>query len=182
MVAGLSVTSLPAINVEAADSWSEVTSVISNSDFESDLSSGWSCDIDWNNVGDTWTKSSGMANNTSMVFHYYATSDTSISLYQTISLGAGTYKFSIDAEGYADTIDLYLGDEHSSNNQNTAWDTWNTIYSNELTIDEDTDVKLELLLSLSAEQWGDIDDIKLYKKDEASVFTEIESMPPNVYA
>ena len=153
MVLGLFSPLSTNFSVRAEGEWSEVTDALMNGDFESDLSTGWSSEIDWNYFSGTWTAESGMTNNDTNVFHYYnAGSDSStITLsQQTSSLDAGTYYFSLEADGSADYV-LTIGDSTSDSiSFSSVWDIWNKVSSNEFTLSEDGTVDLSISITVQA--------------------------------
>lgn len=145
-------------------SW-KASDLLTNGDFESADTTGWSMDVadgvTYAVKTDSWMKD----NATNFLNLYNGNSEsTHFGMSQEITLPAGTYKVSAKFEGAEGDTNLTLtaGTNSIEAGQTTGYNTWNTVETEEFTLDSESVVSISITGDLSAEYWGDIDDIVLY--------------------
>jgi len=155
------------IKISAQDSYEEIS--VANGNFETGDATGWTINFSsWDNAGYTVRSDQWAANNTTKMFNFWnnGSSAINISISQTISgLADGTYKASFSMEGESG-INLALSAGNKSV-QGTAsgWDKWAAFETADFQVSGGS-LTIEISGTISSSQWGDIDNIKLYKLAE----------------
>lgn len=160
------------IGVEAkAESVWENTSYVVNGDFETGDTTGWT-------VSDeslAYVSTDAYSTNQTQRLHLYSGAEKELSISQTIeSVAAGTYRlqFEQDGEIMASGLSVSVDENSQMLDATTGWDSWKTITTDEIVIEEDSEITIEFSGSIAAGYWGDIDNIVLQKKSAAD---EIEN-------
>ena len=160
------------IGVEAkAESVWENTSYVVNGDFETGDTTGWT-------VSDeslAYVSTDAYSTNQTQRLHLYSGAEKELSISQTIeSVEAGTYRlqFEQDGEIMASGLSVSVDENSQMLDATTGWDSWKTITTDEIVIEEDSEITIEFSGSIAAGYWGDIDNIVLQKKSAAD---EIEN-------
>ncbi len=115
---------------------------------------------------------------------YLATATTSSVTYNVAqTLSAGEYTFECVAQGYAgDTVTLQILDEdgevlfEGDATAMTGWAVWQTPTVS-FTLDEETTVTLQIVVSMQAAGWGTADCLYLYKTGEVETHTHTYGEP-----
>ncbi|MCD7848075.1 MAG: Ig-like domain-containing protein [Oscillospiraceae bacterium] len=106
--------------------------------------------------------------------HWYLASATTstVTYNETITLSPGEYTFECVAQGYSgDTVTLKILDESGATvaagnaTSMAGWENWQTPTVS-FTITEETDVKLQIEVSMQADGWGTVDSLYLYQTAE----------------
>ncbi|MCR4903560.1 MAG: glycosyl hydrolase 53 family protein [Butyrivibrio sp.] len=151
---------------------------LSNGDFETQDTTGWSVQADVKEDADqgyTVRCDEWASNNTTYEFNYWNNDTDSMNLLlaqKVTDLTEGTYKVSISLEGAEAQTGLELLVSTTDYAQNislgatTGWDSWTTIESDEFQISSDDTLTIKISGDVPAGYWGDIDNITLTKTDE----------------
>lgn len=151
--------------VNAEDYTFGTTNLISNGDFETGDSTGWTVcgdtDITHTVKTDQWAK-----NNTTNFLNVYngGAGAENVEVSQEISLSAGTYLLSLDMDGMAVSsgLSFSLGTIQKEFPTTTGWDAW-SIISVAFTLSADDTAELKIAGNIPAEYWFDLDNISLVK-------------------
>lgn len=151
---------------------------INNGDFETKDETGWTISATDNGAGNAnygyKIKSDEWANNNKTYYLNYWNSgatDIDFSMSQVVTnLEAGEYKVTFDAEGEADQtadLKLFLNDTATDVTEisTTGWDNWTTYDSGSYTLSADGSLTIKIEGTVNPKEWGDLDNIKLYKLD-----------------
>ena len=153
---------VPSVAVKA-----ETASIITNGDFETGDTTGWTFggDITPSVKTDEWA-----TNNTTQFLNYYSAGDADLEMSQTVSLEAGTYQLKFDSEGEnaPSGLTAYVKDGATelvskAIGATTGWDNWTTITTDEFTLSETKDVTVVFSGTNAAGNWGDLDNIEIVK-------------------
>ena len=153
---------------EVPKEW-EATAALTNGDFETEDSSGWTIsggeDVTYTVKTDEW------ASNTTKILNIFngGSEAESFSVSQDVTLPAGTFKvsWSQDGAGAASGLSFVAqaGDQVLTSkvlDATTGWDAWSDCESEEFTLTEQTTVNIAFSGDLAAEYWGDLDNIVLH--------------------
>lgn len=151
--------------VNAEDYTFGTTNLISNGDFETGDSTGWTVcgDVDVTNKvkTDEWAK-----NNTTNFFNVYngGADAENVEVSQQVSLSAGTYLLSLDMDGkeMSSGLSLSLGTIQKELPATTGWDAWSTT-SVAFTLSADDTAELKIAGDIPADYWFDLDNLSLVK-------------------
>jgi len=164
-------------------SW-KASDVLTNGDFESADTTGWSMDVADGVTYAVKTDSWMTENATNFLNLYNGNSESAhFGMSQEITLPAGTYKVSAKFEGAEGDTNLTLtaGTNSIGAGQTTGYNIWNTVETEEFTLDSESVVSISITGDLSAEYWGDIDDIVLYAYTADSPEQEDTAVESSVY-
>ena len=160
------------IDVEAkAESVWENTSYVVNGDFETGDTTGWTVSDD----SLAYVSTDAYSTNQTQRLHLYSGAEKELSISQTIeSVEAGTYRLQFEQDGAAMAFGLSVsvGENSQTLDATTGWDSWETITTDEIVIEEDSEITIEFSGTIAAGYWGDIDNVVLQKK---SVVDETEN-------
>lgn len=170
-----STASVTYTEVAATDYEFGTTNLLTNGDFETDYTSGWTIEKDAD-VTDNVKSDDGMTNKTSFLNIYNGGSGAeNISISQNVSLKAGTYLLSVEMDGESvdSGLSLSVGSEDSSVSKamtaTTGWDKWSTT-SIAFTLNTADTATVKISGAMPSKYWGDIDNISLVRlaADEAA--------------
>lgn len=158
------------------------TEYITNGDFETGDTTGWSVEFaSWENGTSYVVKTdSGATNNTTAFLNYYnAVEGNTFTITQTISaVSAGTYRLSFDQDGAdgASGLSVSVADVSMTLPATTGWNIWADITTDAFTIEEAGDVTITISGTVPAEYWGDFDNFVLeqFVADENEQVEELE--------
>ncbi|MCD8382034.1 MAG: glycosyl hydrolase 53 family protein, partial [Clostridiales bacterium] len=152
--------------VEAEAELTDLTASLTNPDFETGDSTGWTLTGFSSVTTDSWASN----NKTYMLSLWLSDSDdTTGSASYTVTLTAGTYQFGFDTSGsasgsslsYAVTAgDTVLADS-TAVAVDSGWDVWVTNTTAEFTLTEETEVTFALSGTVAAGDWGYLDNLTL---------------------
>ena len=158
------------------------TEYITNGDFETGDTSGWSIDFTscYNGTSyivktDEWASN----NKTSFLNYYNVTDGNVLTISQTISeVPAGIYRLSFEQEGkeLSSGLSVSVADVSMTLPATTGWDVWADITTDAFTIEEAGDVTITISGTVPAEYWGDFDNFVLeqFVADENKPVEELE--------
>lgn len=158
------------------------TEYITNGDFETGDTSGWSIDFTSCDNGTSYTvKTDEWASNnkTSFLSYYNVTDGNVLTIAQTISeVPAGIYRLSFEQEGkeLSSGLSVSVADVSMTLPATTGWDVWADITTDAFTIEEAGDVTITISGTVPAEYWGDFDNFVLeqFVADENKTVEELE--------
>ena len=110
--------------------------------------------------------------NTSWTLNLWASDTEQVEIHAKypVKLTAGRYKFSFDLSGEGKDSNLrwtvYAGDQVLARQDGTVttvdWNVWNTVETDEFTLDADTEVCFDFGGTGPVKYWGDLDNLKLF--------------------
>lgn len=159
------------------------TGRVSNGDFETADTTGWTINIpnaDDDVLGTTVKTDSYATNNTTNILNIWnnnAIAETA-SISQTIaSVPAGTYKLTLAIEGASMTsgLSVQVADKTLALPATTGWNAWTTVETEEFTLAGVTDVTITISGDVAAGYWGDLDNISLMSYQEVEEDTVVEA-------
>ena len=143
------------------------TEYITNGDFETGDTSGWSIDFTSCDNGTSYivkTDEWASNNKTSFLNYYNVTDGNVLTIAQTISeVPAGIYRLSFEQEGkeLSSGLSVSVADVSMTLPATTGWDVWADITTDAFTIEEAGDVTITISGTVPAEYWGDFDNFVL---------------------
>ena len=143
------------------------TEYITNGDFETGDTSGWSIDFTSCDNGTSYivkTDEWASNNKTSFLNYYNVTDGNVLTISQTISeVPAGIYRLSFEQEGkeLSSGLSVSVADVSMTLPATTGWDVWADITTDAFTIEEAGDVTITISGTVPAEYWGDFDNFVL---------------------
>ncbi|MCD8385018.1 MAG: glycosyl hydrolase 53 family protein, partial [Clostridiales bacterium] len=150
------------VEVEMAD----LTASLTNPDFETGDSTGWTLSGFSSVTTDSWA-----SNNTTSMLKLWLSDDEAVegSASYAVALTAGTYQFGFDLSGaasssglsYTVTADDTVLVNSTAVDNTTGWDVWATCATAEFTLTEDTEVTFTLSGTVPAGYWGYLDNLTL---------------------
>ena len=158
------------------------TEYITNGDFETGDTSGWSIDFTSCDNGTSYivkTDEWASNNKTSFLNYYNVTDGNVLTISQTISeVPAGIYRLSFEQEGkeLSSGLSVSVADVSMTLPATTGWDVWADITTDAFTIEEAGDVTITISGTVPAEYWGDFDNFVLeqFVADENKPVEELE--------
>lgn len=158
------------------------TEYITNGDFETGDTSGWSIDFTSCDNGTSYivkTDEWASNNKTSFLNYYNVTDGNVLTISQTISeVPAGIYRLSFEQEGkeLSSGLSVSVADVSMTLPATTGWDVWADITTDAFTIEEAGDVTITISGTVPAEYWGDFDNFVLeqFVADENEPVEELE--------
>lgn len=142
--------------------------LLSNSGFEDGDDGVWTIEAEPDGCVGIKTESSNTRNG-SYCLHFWDDEDFTYTVYQTVTLAAGTYTLSAYVQGgdngTDDTFVLYAlvgSDEYTASATLSGWQTWDNPEITNIVIDEETDVTVGVKVSASSGAWGSWEDFTLY--------------------
>ena len=158
------------------------TEYITNGDFETGDTSGWSIDFTSCDNGTSYivkTDECASNNKTSFLNYYNVTDGNVLTIAQTISeVPAGIYRLSFEQEGkeLSSGLSVSVADVSMTLPATTGWDVWADITTDAFTIEEAGDVTITISGTVPAEYWGDFDNFVLeqFVADENKPVEELE--------
>ena len=158
------------------------TEYITNGDFETGDTSGWSIDFTSCDNGTSYivkTDEWASNNKTSFLNYYNVTDGNVLTIAQTISeVPAGIYRLSFEQEGkeLSSGLSVSVADVSMTLPATTGWDVWADITTDAFTIEEAGDVTITISGTVPAEYWGDFDNFVLeqFVADENKPVEELE--------
>ena len=158
------------------------TEYITNGDFETGDTSGWSIDFTSCDNGTSYivkTDEWASNNKTSFLNYYNVTDGNVLTISQTISeVPAGIYRLSFEQEGkeLSSGLSVSVADVSMTLPATTGWDVWADITTDAFTIEEAGDVTITISGTVPAEYWGDFDNFVLeqFVADENEKVEELE--------
>ena len=158
------------------------TEYITNGDFETGDTSGWSIDFTSCDNGTSYivkTDEWASNNKTSFLNYYNVTDGNVLTISQTISeVPAGIYRLSFEQEGkeLSSGLSVSVADVSMTLPATTGWDVWADITTDAFTIEEVGDVTITISGTVPAEYWGDFDNFVLeqFVADENKPVEELE--------
>ena len=158
------------------------TEYITNGDFETGDTSGWSIDFTSCDNGTSYIVKTDewASNNKTSFLNYYNVKDGNVlTISQTISeVPAGIYRLSFEQEGkeLSSGLSVSVADVSMTLPATTGWDVWADITTDAFTIEEAGDVTITISGTVPAEYWGDFDNFVLeqFVADENKPVEELE--------
>ncbi|MCD7760694.1 MAG: glycosyl hydrolase 53 family protein [Clostridiales bacterium] len=157
------------ITVSAAEvevEMSDLTASLTNPDFETGDSTGWTLNGFYEVKTDSWA-----SNNTTSMLNLWLSDSEAVegSASYTVALTAGTYQFGFDTSGSASGSSLIYtvtaGDtvlaDSTAVDVTSGWDVWVTNTTAEFTLTEETEVTFTLSGTVAAGDWGYLDNLTL---------------------
>lgn len=170
-----STASVSYTEVAATDYEFGAANLLTNGDFETDYTSGWTIKKDDDVTADVKDTGSDANQTYHMNIWNGGSGAENISISQNVSLKAGTYLLSVEMDGESvdSGLSLSVGSENSSVSKKmtatTGWDNWNTT-SIAFTLNTADTATVKVSGAIPAGYWGDIDNISLVRlaSDEAA--------------
>ena len=151
--------------VNAEDYTFGTTNLISNGDFETGVSTGWTVCGDADVTNKVKTDQWATNNTTNFLNIYNGGADAeNVEVSQQVSLSAGTYLLSLDMDGkeMSSGLSLSLGTIQKELPATTGWDAWSTT-SVAFTLSADDTAELKIAGDIPADYWFDLDNLSLVK-------------------
>ncbi len=130
---------------------------------------GWS--VVWTTTDTEYTEarksSGGATNNTSTLWNFWSKDANTVTISRDVAVTAGSYVLSVGADGgdISGTLTLRAGDATQSVNMSFgAWDNFTENATGALDVASDTTATIELQVTMQADGWFDLDDIRLTKQ------------------
>lgn len=145
--------------------------IIYADDMESEVETGWN--IIWKQESDTSTEQRKIdewaSNNKTQWWAFKSATENTVTITRNVSVEAGRYLLLVDADGGKIDGQLSLIVENqkiSKDMQFGEWDQFITNKTDEIILDDKSDITIQCTVNMQAEGWFDLDNLSLQKVEE----------------